>query len=526
MADTLALLDDADLRRWRACARRFWLHRQAAAEEAAPAPADPTDADVVHGPALDAALRASFPAGVAVPAPRTEADWNLAIARTHAALAEATPQTEGWALLGACLASNDGACARVDLVTRGSHGWRLFKLRYATVGTEADVDAVALWAHVAARSGLRVQSVGLLLVDTGFIYPGHGCYAGLLREVDLGPTLGSRPVGHWLTAMQACARAPEPAVPLGAPCTQPGPCEQLAHCALPEAPARPGDARARLEIVGRELAAQLRAAGHVDLHSVPLDALPDARLRRATRAVQQNAPVLEPAAAPLLRALPYPRRFLRFETIGFAVPVWAGTRPYQVLPFQWSCDTVAAPGQPPEHHGFLADATGDPRRAFAQSLLLALGNDNGPVQAYNAGFERNRLRELAAQFEDLGPALLALAERIVDLFQIARAHYYHPAMAGSWSAKSVFAAIAPDLGAEHFECEGLHTPLEAFARALQPGLQADKLQQLRAALLAHGQRQTAALRHMVALFEQRGEEEASTCPSGPAFRPCSPDQPG
>lgn len=510
MADTLPPLDDADVRRWRACVRRFWLHRQAGASATAAATTEPADTDVVQGPALPVALRASFPAGVTLSAPQTQADWTRAVERTHIALAQATPEAEGWALFGACLSSDDGARARIDLITRGAHGWRLFKLRYATVGTEADVDAVALWAHLTAHCGLRVQSVGLLLVDTGFIYPGHGCYAGLLREVDLGPTLGSRPVGTWLAAMQACARGAEPPVPLGAPCTQPHPCEQLPHCALPQASVRRTDARARLEVVGREMASQLRAAGHADLHSVPLEALPDARQRRAARAVQHGAPVLEPEAAAALQALPYPRHFLRFETIGFAVPVWAGTRPYQVLPFQWSCDTMAAPGQAPQPRGFLAGASGDPRRAFAQSLLQALGTGraDGSVLAYNAGFERNRLRELASQFEDLGPALLALAERIVDLFQIARAHYYHPAMAGSWSAKSVFAAIAPDLGAQHFDGDGLHTPLEAFARSLQPGLPAPELQRLRTALQAHGQRQTAALRRMVALFEQAPEREA------------------
>lgn len=501
MTDILLPTDDADLRHWRACVRRFWLHRHADSGAAAPTVEDHADEDVVHGPALDLALRASFPAGVTIAAPHTEAEWVQAEQRTRACLAEAGAQAaEGWALFGASLASDDGARARIDLVTRGEHGWRLFKLRYATVGDEADVDTVALWAHVAARCGLRVQSAGLLLVDTDFVYPGHGCYAGLLREVDLGPVLGSRPVGTWLTAMQACARGPEPAVPLGAPCAPPGGCEFLAHCALPDAAVRTSDARASLEIVGRERAAELRADGHADLRSVPLRRLADARHRRAARAVQQDAPVLEPAAAALMRSLPYPRRYLRFETIGFAVPVWAGTRPYQVLPFQWSCDAEPSPGVL-QQHGFLADQAGDPRRSFALSLLQAVG-DAGPVFAYNAGFERNRLRELAAQFDDLAPALQALLARIVDLFQIARAHYYHPAMAGSWSAKSVFRAIAPDLAAERFACDGLGTPLAAFARTLQRGLPAPELQRLRGALQDHGRRQTAALRRMVALFEQ------------------------
>ncbi|WP_148289898.1 hypothetical protein [Ideonella sp. B508-1] len=231
MADTATPLDDTDLRRWRACTRRFWLQRHTPAR---PHPvAEPPEAHVVQGPAPDVALRASFPAGKWLPAPSTPADWAHAQEQTHIALAEATPDAEGWALFGACLASDDGARARIDLVTRGPHGWRLFKLRYATVGTEADVDTVALWAHVAARCGLRVQTVGLLLVDTGFIYPGHGCYAGLLREVDLGPSLGSRPTGDWLAAMQACLRGGLPPMPTGAPCTQPRPCEQLGRCNPP-----------------------------------------------------------------------------------------------------------------------------------------------------------------------------------------------------------------------------------------------------------------------------------------------------
>lgn len=61
MADTATLLDDADLRRWRACTRRFWLQRHT---PVLPHPvAEPPEAHVVQGPAPDAALRASFPAG-------------------------------------------------------------------------------------------------------------------------------------------------------------------------------------------------------------------------------------------------------------------------------------------------------------------------------------------------------------------------------------------------------------------------------------------------------------------------------
>jgi hypothetical protein len=316
--------------------------------------------------------------------------------------------------------------------------------------------------------------------------------------------LGSRPVAAWLAAMQDCVRGAEPPASPGAHCTQSGGCEFVHSCqaCAQTAPAAVPDPQAILEIVGRDLAAELRQAGHVDLHSVALRGLNNLRHRRAVRAIQQGAPVLEPTVATLLQKLPYPRHSLRFDTIGFAVPIWSGTRPYQVLPFQWTCDVQSAAGQL-VRHSFLADAAADPRRAFALTLLQVLG-DSGPVFSYNAGFERNRIRELALHLDDLAPALEAVLARIVDLFQLARAHYYHPAMAGSWSFKSISRAVAPDLQvAVQDSCEGSAAPTAqaVFARSLQRGLDATTRQQLRTALQDHGQRQTEVLRRMLALFD-------------------------
>jgi Domain of unknown function(DUF2779) len=485
------LLTQEDLHSWRACPRRFWLARQ-------------RDASVrPHGPGPDDALRATFPGAVSLAPPGTPAEWAQAVQRTTAWLGEPHRRgrggAEGWALLGACLSSDDGALVRMDVMTRGAQGVRLLKVRYATVGDEADVDAVALWAHVAARCGLRVAGVGLLLVDTDFIYPGHGCHAGLFREVDLAPVLGSRPVSTWLVAMRRCERGPQPHAEPGPQCRQPGSCEFTSHC-NPTVPA-PAPGVASLEVFGRELAAELRLEGHADLYSVPEQRLSDPRHRRALRAVRQGGPVLEASVAGLFRAHGYPRHLLRMDTIGFAVPVWAGTQPYQDLPFQWTCDVEMAPGRWQEL-AFLAGDDGnpgDPRRAFAQTLLKALGV-RGPVYAYNAGFERNRIRELAQRFADLAPALEALLPRIVDLFQIARTHYYHPSMCGSWSFKSICAAMAPELQAGQFLGEGETSAQAAFGRSLQRGLDPASRLRLRASLRAHGRRETEALRRMVAVF--------------------------
>jgi hypothetical protein len=121
MADPL--LDHDDVHRWRACARRFWLHRHrpdirtaaaALTDTLANPDADPSaEAAVVHGPAPRGALRASFPRALAIDVPDTPAGWALAVQRTAAALSERGAQGEDWAIFGACLAGVDGARARI-----------------------------------------------------------------------------------------------------------------------------------------------------------------------------------------------------------------------------------------------------------------------------------------------------------------------------------------------------------------------------------------------------------------------------
>lgn len=496
-----SFLTAEDLRQWRRCARHYGQQRRGEGLPGHDVDATPmAEPEQVPGPGLDAALRTSFPGAVVIAPPAMLTDWPDAIARTQAALADARAQTEGAAVFGACLASDDGARVRIDVLQRGAHGWRVLKVRLATVGDEADVDEAALWAHVAARNGLRVQQVALLLVDTDFIYPGLGLYAGLLREVELAPVLGARPVGDWLAAMRACERqAPSSAAPATG-CLRPGLCNSRTPCGEPAHAERPHPAS--LEVLGREMAATLRAQGHSDLLSVPATRLTEPRHRRTWQAVQRGAAVIEPAVAELMQALPYPRHHLRIDTIGFAVPCWPGTQPYQILPFQWTCDTEPQRGRL-HRQVFLAEADGDPRQLFAQTLLQALGTQ-GPILAYNAGFERNRIRELALRFDDLAPALEALLPRIVDLFQVVRRHYYHPVMCGSWSFKSVCRALAPALAINAFEVAGERNPSAVFARSLQRGPQALAL---REALITQGQREAEALRTMVAHLEQAPADE-------------------
>jgi hypothetical protein len=75
----------------------------------------------------------------------------------------------------------------------------------------------------------------------------------------------------------------------------------------------------------------------------------------------------------LLAGFGPPAFYLDFEAFAPAVPLYLGTHPYETIPFQWSMHYVAEDGYV-THNEFLAEASTDPRRAFAETLLDAAGN--------------------------------------------------------------------------------------------------------------------------------------------------------
>ena len=56
-----------------------------------------------------------------------------------------------------------------------------------------------------------------------------------------------------------------------------------------------------------------------------------------------QAPALE--SGDTLAAMPWPRYYFDFEGIDLPVPVWDGVRPYEQIPFQWSCHIETSAGQ-------------------------------------------------------------------------------------------------------------------------------------------------------------------------------------
>jgi hypothetical protein len=301
---------------------------------------------------------------------------------------------------------------------------------------------------------------------------------------------------------------PLPPAPAGRHCHSPYECPLVEHCRRESLGGDDGSQSYHVDLLprGGRMVERLQAEGYVDLRDVPADRLCNLDHLRVWRATRSGDAELDPALGEWLRALPYPRAYLDFETVACAVPHWPGTRPWQVMPFQFSCHIEHERGateEALEHVEFLDTSGDDPTPDCAVALLEALEASPGPILTYGS-FERQRLEEMAAACPDLAARLLALADRIVDLHPLVQQYYYHPAMRGSWSLKAVLPTVAPDL--DYAVLGEVHRGDEAqaaYAEAAFPETDAGRRNELREQLLAYCALDTLALVRLVRYFEAR-----------------------
>jgi hypothetical protein len=331
----------------------------------------------------------------------------------------------------------------VDVLQREGDGWNLVEIKAASGVKDYHIDDVAIQAWVATHAGLNMRHFQLMHIDSDFVYQGSHDYAGLFQVEDVTEKIHAHLpfVERTLVQFRQMLGEPQPDIHVGSHCNHPHPCEFKPYCESRDARYPVATLPHAHKIIG-----QLIAQGIYDVRDIPVEMLSSETHLKVRNITRRGEAELDHQVVNILNKLEYPRYFLDFECIQFAIPVWGGTRPYQQIPFQFSCHIQQANGELLQRD-FL-DVTGaDPRRQFAEALLQACGVE-GPVIVYNQAFEKRVIRELAEQFTDLSDALRAINARVFDLLPVVKKHYYHPEMKGSWSIKKVLPCLVPELSYE------------------------------------------------------------------------------
>lgn len=482
-------LSKSKLLAFRQCAKRLWLevHQPALRADSAQ-----TEASYVVGNTVGEIARQLYdPKGKGQTIDLLAEGRQAALARTQQLLQTSAPVFEaGFAAEGAL------AFADVVLPTQqaGAKAWRMVEVKSSTSVKDYHRDDVAIQAFVARQAGVPLASVSLAHIDSNWAYPGGGDYAGLLVENDLSEQAFARAaeVRQWIGDARTVVRKKlPPPILTGAHCSEPYECGFYGHCAAQEPQAQhPVTHLPRLQ--GKAIKTLLEDRAVNDMRHVPDALLNETQLRVKTHTLAGTTFFDAAGAAADLAAHKLPALFIDFETIQFAVPIWAGTRPYQQIPFQLSAHRLTRTGKL-THSDFLSLSGQDPSQAFAEALVAACGN-SGPVYVYNAAFETTRISELAQRFAPLRPALLAINERVVDLLPIARQRYYHPGQQDSWSIKKVLPAIAPDLSYDQLDgVQDGGMAMDAFREGISPQTSVARKAQIEKQLRAYCQLDTYAM---------------------------------
>lgn len=463
------------------CTRRAWLvvHDPARATPLAPSRQALRDA----GHAIGRLAYALFPGAVLVDEP----DLARACARTAELLADpAVP-----AVLEAAV-EHGGFAVRADVLERLPGAWGLREVKSGTRVRDVHLDDLAIQRHVLTAAGLTLASIELIQLDPEYRHAGGDVdHARLFARRDVAADVEARAldvVARLAALPTALASAAEPPIEPAPHCFSPYRCEFWEHCTR----AFPEDWILHVRYVPPERWAELCAAGTTRLGDLASPANVPAVLWRAREALARGSAIVSSDLGAALTDLGPPADYLDFETISPAVPCYRDTAPYQRIPFQWSLHRRDASGAL-LHREFLADGRDDPRRAFAESLLVATRDAAYPILVYS-DFESEVLAELALALPDLAAELAMLRARLRDLLVVVRNHVYDPRFRGSFSLKAVAPGLVPGFGYDDLAAihDGVAATVE-FARIAASACAADEEARLRAALRAYCARDTEAL---------------------------------
>ncbi|GHH09706.1 hypothetical protein GCM10008023_06720 [Sphingomonas glacialis] len=387
-----------------------------------------------------------------------------------------------------------GVAVRVDLMIPDGDGWQIAEVKSTTSVKpyqRADL-ATQLW--VLDGCCVNVTRASVRVIDRAFVLRTEGDYRGLFIDEPAGeglaPLIAAR--GDVVASAVATLAGCEPAIQPGAQCSEPFVCSFVGYCNrdLPPAPAWPVTLLPGM--AGKTLARAIAKDGIDNLLLVDAERLTQPLLARVHAATVSGVPYHDAEAIRCeTDGWAYPRTFLDFETIAFAVPRWVGTSPYQQIPFQFSAHVDHGEGDL-EHTEFLSTDGADPRAACAAALAsLPM---TGAVVAWNAPFERSCLLQLASAVPGHATALRALAGHLVDLLPVSRQHYYHRDMRGSWSIKAVLPTLAPELN--YNQLDGARSGVEAqdaYLEAIDAATSPERRELLRHGLLDYCRLDTMAM---------------------------------
>ncbi len=386
---------------------------------------------------------------------------------------------------------------RVDILNRLDNGqWNMIEVKSSTSVKDIHLPDVAIQYYVLKASGLNINRAFLLLINNQYVYDGSNFdlenFFSFYDVTDEVLSIQNEIPSSIDEQHQMLSAADAPLVQPSRHCNTPFICEFWEYCTKD----MPEHWIFDLYGVSQKKFDELTGMNVEDIKDIP-DAFNLTELQeRMRKCVKNNETFISKRLHAQLTDVEYPVHFLDFETVNPAIPRYAHTSPYQVIPFQWSDHILYEDGSL-AHKEYLCDDDRDPRDDFTRTLLHALGQ-KGTIFIYTT-YEKTIIERLAEYLPQYRDDLLRIPNRFKDLCAIIRHYFYHPGFHGSFSLKFVLPVLVPEMRYDTLSIkDGSHASFE-YLRMIHPDTVSEEKEKIKEDLLVYCSQDTLA---MVRIREQ------------------------
>lgn len=389
----------------------------------------------------------------------------------------------------------NGLRVKTDILVRNADGtWGLLEVKSGTSVKDVHMWDIAFQQYVLSTADIKIDRSCIVQLNREYIHPGGDLILEKLFYksdcTDNLPELISDLPSKIGDLQSALAGDMVPEVNIGQQCHNPYNCPLWDYCTSD----KPEHYIQYFYKMTQTQKTELESSGIHDIRDIP-DNVPLSLIQRRIRDVLIGGePYFDPQLKIILDGLAGPVHYLDFETFNPAIPFYAGTSPYDIIPFLWSLRVEEGAGNV-QHHAFIADGDEDPRPEFVGTLLDAVA-PTGNILIYS-NYEITVLRSLISIVPGRAADIESLIARCVDLCDIIRKNVYHPKFNHSFSLKTVISALIPELAYNDLEIKDGMIASQYFLTMLKED-DPIKRQALRNALLNYCERDTQV---MVALKE-------------------------
>jgi hypothetical protein len=338
----------------------------------------------------------------------------------------------------------EGIIVKCDVLRKiNNQDWEIIEIKSSTKPKDEHIEDLAIQWYVVSMSGIPLVKAQVMHINSqDCFYPD---LSNLFTQTDVTEQVQNivAQMPQRLQTFQELLNQPtELDYPIGEHCTQPYTCNFKDYCwrEVPEV------SIFQISRLDKKKKAALIAEKNFHIERLSPDFISTLSAPQQTfihRYLEREVYINHDEIKKLLSELVYPLYFFDFEATNPAIPRFNGVRPYQRIPFQFSCHILTATGEL-HHCEYLHTDREDPRPPLTQALVRTIG-DQGSIIVYNQPYEKSVLRELAEFTPKFAPQLHSMVDRLWDQMVIFQYHYQHPDFLGSTSLKKVLPVLVPHL---------------------------------------------------------------------------------